>query len=54
MTNAAIEVKQFLVSCREAMGHKFDPPVIATIDDLRDADIQRAAMIVAKLGDEVA
>src|ERR1041384_1681385 len=54
MPDAAIEAKQLLVSCRERMGHKFGPPIIATIDDLRDANIQRAAMIGAKVGDEAA
>src|ERR1044072_5636010 len=52
MPDAAIEGKQVLVSCREAMGHKFGPTVIATIDDLGNADIRRAAMIVIKLGDK--
>src|ERR1044072_61101 len=52
MPDAAIEGKQVLVSCREAMGHKFGPTVIATIDDPGNADIRRAAMIVIKLGDK--
>ena len=54
MADAPIEAKQFLISCREAVGHKFDPPVIATIDDLWDADIQRAAMLAGELGHEAA
>src|SRR6185369_5357960 len=54
MPDAAIEGKQLLIACCEAMGHKFGPTVIATINDLGNADIQRAAMIVTNLGDEAA
>src|SRR4029077_20947936 len=54
VTNAAIEAKQLLVACRKAMGHKFDPPVIATVHGLWDADTQRAAVIAGKLSDEAA
>src|SRR5258707_2354749 len=54
MADAAVEAKQFLVSCREAVGHKFDPSVIATVHGLGYADTERAIMIVGKLGEEAA
>jgi hypothetical protein len=52
VADAAIEAKQFLVSRGEAVGHKFAPSVIATVHGLGDANIQGAAMITGKLGDE--
>src|ERR1051325_1703786 len=48
MPDAAIEAKQFLVSCCEAMSHKLGPSVIATIDDVGHAHIQCAAKLADK------
>jgi hypothetical protein len=49
VADAAIEANEFLVSCGEAMGHKFAPSVIATVHGLGDADIHGVAMITGKL-----
>ena len=54
VADAAIETKQFFVTCREAVSHKFDPAIIATVHGFGDADSERAIMIVRKPGDEAA